>query len=121
MPALVQARAVYGDCYYENGIRYCRRSAWNDWVRWLVLVLVVLGFFLLFVVCSCITARRRRKAGSAPYYGTGWMARPGQHNQSAQPYYNNKGVELQQPQPAYNRGDADNVYAPPAGPPPGKH
>jgi hypothetical protein len=37
--------------------------------------------------CSCITARRRRKAGAKPFYGTGWAARPGQYN--AQPYYNN--------------------------------
>jgi hypothetical protein len=104
-----------------------------------------------------MTARRRRKAGRQPFYGTGWAARPGQGGQTAQPYYNNQhnqaappysappysaqptqtpygganqgyyggygqqqqGVELQQPQPTYGRG-GDDVYAPPAGPPPGK-
>ncbi|PSN64241.1 hypothetical protein BS50DRAFT_678384 [Corynespora cassiicola Philippines] len=141
----------YYECWYENGNRYCRRNAWNDWVRWVVLAVVIIGFFLLFVLCSCITARRRRKAGRQPFYGTGWAA-PGQHN--AQPYYNSNypqpppqysaqppqnsyygqsqgyygqqpygqqqnGVELQSPQPAYNRG-GDDVYAPPPGPPPGK-
>jgi len=133
-----------------NGYRYCNRSAWNDWVRWVVLVVVVLGFFLLFVCCSCFTARRRRKAGQRPFYGTGWAARPGNNNypqQHPQPYYNNQynqpappysaqpqngyyganqgyygqqnGVELQSPGHAHTRG-GDDVYAPPAGPPPGK-
>jgi hypothetical protein len=96
---------------------------------------------------SCITARRRRKAGRTPFYGTGWAARPG--NNGAQPYYNNNhngapappysaannnngyyanganqgyygqqnGVELQSPQPTYG---GNNQYAPPPGPPPGK-
>ncbi|KAF2797717.1 hypothetical protein K505DRAFT_322390 [Melanomma pulvis-pyrius CBS 109.77] len=143
-------------CYYDNGRQYCtRRSAWNDWVRWVVLAVIVIGFFFIFVLCSCLTARRRRKAGRQPFYGTGWAARPGQ-GQNAQPYYNNQynqpnhpappysaqpnqtpyganqgyygqqpygqqqqGVELQSPQPTYARG-GDDVYAPPAGPPPGK-
>ncbi|KAF2687823.1 hypothetical protein K458DRAFT_385394 [Lentithecium fluviatile CBS 122367] len=136
-------------CYYSNGYRYCDRSAWNSWVRWVVLAVVIIGFFLLFVLCSCITARRRRKAGAKPFYGTGWAARPGQYN--AQPYYNQNqyhapppqysanpqqpgpyyganqgyygqqnGVELQSPQPAYARDGGESGYAPPAGPPPGK-
>lgn len=99
---------------------------------------------------SCITARRRRRAGATPYYGTGWAARPGNYN--AQPYYNQNnnyqhpppqysanppqqqgyyganagyygqqnGVELQQPQPTYTRDGGESGYAPPAGPPPGK-
>lgn len=96
---------------------------------------------------SCITARRRRKAGRTPFYGTGWAARPG--NNTAQPYYGNQnsapappysapannngyysgganqsyygqqnGVELQSPQPAYG---GNQQYAPPPGPPPAKH
>jgi hypothetical protein len=41
-------------CYYDYNLnrRVCYRTPWNDWVRWLVLVLIVVGFFLLFVVCS---------------------------------------------------------------------
>lgn len=38
-------------CYYSNGYRYCRNSAWNDWVRWVVLAVIVVGFFLIFVAC----------------------------------------------------------------------
>lgn len=42
-------------CYdrYTGRSYYCR-SAWNDWVRWVVLAVVVIGFFLLFVVCRCV-------------------------------------------------------------------
>lgn len=80
----------------------------------------------------CITARRRRRRGYQPYFGTSWAARPGQYGQQNynQPYYNNSNnpapppaygasndyyaqrndVELQSPQPAYQ---------PPKGPPPG--
>jgi hypothetical protein len=86
-------------CYYQNGYRYCNRSAWNSWQRWVVLVVVVVAFFLLFIMCSCITARRRRKAGAKPFYGTGWAARPGQYN--AQPYYNNN-QNYQAPPPQYS-------------------
>ena len=96
---------------------------------------------------SCITARRRRRAGRQPFYGTGWAARPGNYN--AQPYYNNGGnytqpppqysaqpqnsyygqnqgyhnngndISLQPPQPTYARADQPE-YVPPTGPPPGK-
>lgn len=99
---------------------------------------------------SCLTARRRRKAGRQPFYGTGWAARPGNYNNqnnqySQQPYYNSS----HQPAPPYsaatdnhngyygggaNQGyygqqsgvelqspqPAYNGYAPPPGPPPAK-
>ncbi|KAF2711603.1 hypothetical protein K504DRAFT_475400 [Pleomassaria siparia CBS 279.74] len=143
-------------CGYDRYGNYvCRNSAWNNWIRYVVIAIVVLGIFLLFLFCSCLTARRRRKAGRQPFYGTGWASRPGQGGvqQNVQPYYNNQhnapappysqqpnqpqyaanagyygqqpyaqqnGVELQQPQPTYGRG-GDDVYAPPAGPPPGKY
>ncbi|KAL5118424.1 hypothetical protein ACEQ8H_003600 [Pleosporales sp. CAS-2024a] len=128
-------------CYQDAfGRVRCYNSAWNNWVRWVVLAVVVVGFLLLFVLCSCLTARRRRKAGRQPFYGTGWAARPINGN-TAQPYYANNannynapappyspqpnsnngyygqqtGVELQQPQPSYG-----GQYAPPPGPPPHK-
>merc|ERR1711915_587602 len=140
---------AYNRCTIDRyGQRRCyRQSAWNSWVRWVVLAVVVIGFLLLFFFCSCITARRRRKAGRTPFYGTGWAARPVGNN--AQPYYNNQnnapappysaatnnnngyygnganqgyygqqnGVELQSPQPTYG---GNQQYAPPPGPPPGK-
>lgn len=88
-------------CYSDRfGNVRCNRSAWNSWVRWVVLAVVVVGFLLLFILCSCITARRRRKAGRTPYYGTGWANRPMpgfNNNNNAQPYYAN-----QQPAPPYS-------------------
>lgn len=97
---------------------------------------------------SCITARRRRKAGRQPFYGTGWAARPGQQG-NAQPYYNNNTYSHTnaQPAPPYSANPAPNNgggganqgyygqqngvelqspqpayggYAPPPGPPPAK-
>lgn len=97
---------------------------------------------------SCLTARRRRKAGRTPFYGTGWAARPGNNN--AQPYYNNNHNNA--PAPPYSAATNNNngyygnganqgyygqqngvelqspqptyggnqQYAPPPGPPPGK-
>ncbi|KAJ4323219.1 hypothetical protein N0V94_001963 [Neodidymelliopsis sp. IMI 364377] len=141
------AQSCYRDRYGQ--VRCYRQSAWNSWVRWVVLAVVVGGFLLLFFLCSCITARRRRKAGRTPFYGTGWAARPA--NNTAQPYYNNN-YQNSAPAPPYsadtntnngyygngaNQGyygqqngvelqqpqpayGGNNQYAPPPGPPPGK-
>lgn len=40
-------------CYYDRyGVRRCyRQSAWNSWVRWVVLAVIVIGFLLLFFLC----------------------------------------------------------------------
>ncbi|KAF1979510.1 hypothetical protein BU23DRAFT_445899 [Bimuria novae-zelandiae CBS 107.79] len=99
-------------CYdrYTNRYYYCR-SAWNDWVRWVVLAVIVVGFFLIFVLCSCLTARRRRKAGRQPFYGTGWAARPGFGN-TAQPHYNNHYNQPPPPQytPQPQHGEAGSYY-----------
>ncbi|KAH8689230.1 chitin synthesis regulation, congo red resistance, RCR protein [Phaeosphaeriaceae sp. PMI808] len=92
-------------CYRDQyGRQRCYRSAWDTWVRWVILAVVVIGFLFLFVLCSCITARRRRKAGQQPFYGTGWAARPG--NNTAQPYYNNQ----HQPAPPYSAQPQQNGY-----------
>ncbi|KAF1942453.1 hypothetical protein EJ02DRAFT_454316 [Clathrospora elynae] len=91
-------------CYYQNGYQHCNRTAWDNWIRWLVLAVVVIGFLFLFMLCSCLTARRRRKAGRTPFYGTGWAARPGQNG--AQPYYNNN--QNTAPAPAYSASTAPN-------------
>ena len=94
-------------CYYDryNRLRCPRQSAWNQWVRWVVLAVVVFGALALFFFCSCITARRRRKAGRQPFYGTGWAARP----TNAQPYYANQ--QNAQPAPPYSA--APNTHAAP--------
>ncbi|KAF2457420.1 hypothetical protein BDY21DRAFT_343790 [Lineolata rhizophorae] len=31
---------------------YRTYSAWDDWARWVVLAVIIVGFFLLFVLCS---------------------------------------------------------------------
>lgn len=107
---------------------------------------------------SCITARRRRRAGMQPYRFTGWAGgnvppghAPAQYNpnqgfQGNQQYQQNPPVYTTPPQPAYgqsgNQGyfggqqsgvelqQPNNAYQPhrgtdpgfntPAGPPPGK-
>ncbi|KAI9720593.1 MAG: hypothetical protein M1812_002773 [Candelaria pacifica] len=157
----------YGNCDgYGNGYY----SSWDSWGRWVVLAAILVGFFLLFVLCSCITSRRRRRNGLTPYRGTGWAAgktppghapatytgapQPGyggeQYNQAAPPmyspppanngYYGNNnagyganqsyfgggqqqtGIELQQPQHAYQPASGgDPVYQAPPGAPPAKN
>jgi len=129
----------YGNCYY---------TSWDNWVRWVVLAVIVVLFLILFFLCSCVTARRRRRQGQSPYYGTGWTARPWQQQNTYhhQPYYNNNnqypppppqyssdvpaghqgyygqqsGIELQQPPNAFAPGRSGDGYEPPVGPPPKK-
>jgi len=125
-------------CFYGYN---CYNSAWYDWGRWVVLGAIILGAFLIFFLCACITARRRRRMGNQPYYGTGWTlgrTPPGhgaaQYNQSyysqpsdAQPYYWNNSNH---PPPAYPQSESyyargndvelqspQPAYAPPKNPP----
>lgn len=148
-------------CYWDMNDNYrCRYSAWDNWIRWVVLGVIIVAFLLLFCLCSCISARRRRRTGRNPFWGTGWAGgrtAPGHGapQYSANPYYQQpysqqygssppqytpsnggyyganqgyygqqNGVELQNqpasPQPAYTRA-GDQVYEPPAGPPPAKN
>lgn len=92
-------------CYDRYGRAYRCNSTWSNWGRWVALAVIVIGAFLLFFLCSCFTARRRRKAGQKPFYGTGWVGRaPFGHGQAQ---YNPQ-YETQQPQqgnapPNYNQ------------------
>ncbi|KAK4984899.1 hypothetical protein LTR50_006305 [Elasticomyces elasticus] len=97
-------------CYYDAyGRRRCNNSAWNNWARWLVLALIVLGAIFIFFLFSCLTARRRRRRGLEPFRGTGWAAggTPAGHAPAtytnAQPYYQNQ--TTQQQQPYYNNSN----------------
>lgn len=60
----------------------------------------------------CITARRRRRAGRQPFYGTGWASRPGQNGaqNTAQPYYNNQYNNTNQPAPPYSAQPQNGYY-----------
>lgn len=46
---MARCRDQYGRYYYCN-------NRWNDWVRWVVLAVVVVGFFLLFVLCRYVSS-----------------------------------------------------------------
>ncbi|KAK3061258.1 hypothetical protein LTS18_006671 [Coniosporium uncinatum] len=88
-------------CGYNGYNRYvCSDSPWNNWVRWLVLGIIIVAFFGLFILCSCITSRRRRRAGLQPYRGTGWAA------------YNYKG------QNNHTQNQPNTYYAHESNPPP---
>jgi len=134
------------DAFGQNCVRY-QTTTWDDWVRWVVLAVIIGVFLLTFFFCSCVTARRRRRMGQNPYYGTGWASRNQHHN--AQPYYNNNdnnqypppppeyspnvpnghqqyyggqqsGIELQAPSNVYAPGRSTEVYQPPLEPPSSK-
>ncbi|KAL6240360.1 hypothetical protein RBB50_012730 [Rhinocladiella similis] len=84
-------------CYDSLGRAYRCGSAFNDWGRWMALVVILVAAFLLFFLYICFSARRRRRAGRQPFYGAGWTGRtpwghgPAVYNpnyQSQQPNYN---------------------------------
>jgi len=82
----------YNDCDY-----YGCYSSWDNWGRWVALVVVIAAAVILAVLFSCINNRRRRQRGAPPMYGTGWMPYgkpPAGHNQA---YYNNNNA----PPPPY--------------------
>jgi hypothetical protein len=60
-------------------------SSWDNWGRWVATAGIIIFFILLFCLCSCITARRRRRFGRTPLYGTGWAGRG--WGQQQQQYY----------------------------------
>ncbi|EOO02491.1 hypothetical protein UCRPA7_2058 [Phaeoacremonium minimum UCRPA7] len=132
--------------YYSGG--YCYRySSWYWWGRWVFAGVVILFIIVLLFLLGCMNARRRRRRGLQPRYGTGWMGgppayTPGNYNQPPPPQYqqqqpqytgntfnsnegyygtHNEGINLQQPQQSYYpRSGDDSGYAPPPGPPPSK-
>jgi len=112
----------------------CTNSRWNNTGRWILLACVIAGFILLFALCACITARKRRRRGTSPYYGTAWLApKPGPYNQQQygqQPYgqqqygqqqYGAQGPDqggyytTPTPAPPYS---PNQHFTPPSGPPP---
>jgi hypothetical protein len=87
----------------------CRRTDWPllfDFLSFRVWIelLTPLRDLLLKYLGSCITARRRRRAGFAPYRGTGWAGGrpppgqgPAQYTGPPQPFYG--GNQYNQPPP----------------------
>ncbi|PFH55514.1 hypothetical protein XA68_18128 [Ophiocordyceps unilateralis] len=90
-----------------NGV--CRRrNRWFDWGRWAFLGLILIGFLIVFFLFACI-ARRRRRRGAQPMYGTGWMApngkyggQDGNYNGQPQQGYGQPGF-APPPPPAYGQ------------------
>ena len=107
-------------CTDRYGRSYRCNSSWNSWGRWVALGVILVGALVFFFLCSCISARRRRKRGHQPFYGTGWAGRvpvghgQAQYNpnyQTQQPQYN-QNQNYQQPPPNYNQtsGGAAQSY-----------
>jgi hypothetical protein len=98
----------YGYNYCPSGYsgRNCEnRNDWYWWGRWVVAGVILLICIVSLVICS-ITARRRRRRGVQPFYGTGWMAtgqKYGAHNQQ-QGYNMNAYQQPQYPQQNNNQG-----------------
>lgn len=103
----------YYNCNYNDG--------WSNWGRWVVLAAIIVGAFLLFLIFSCITARRRRHLGQNPYRGTGWAAgrtpashAPAQYTGQPAPYYGNNNAAPPYSPPAnqtyYNEGYNNQGY-----------
>lgn len=111
---------------YSNG--NCYRSSWYNWGRWVVLAIAV-GLFLI-VLLSCLSvARRRRRRGVRPMYGTGWMApqsgKWGNTNQHQMNDYNQNYSNYQAYPPQNNGFQPQEAYggypAPPPPPAYGQH
>lgn len=49
MANIMARRSCYTDAY---GYEECYNSTWNNWARWLVLALIVVGAFLIFFLFS---------------------------------------------------------------------
>lgn len=81
-------------CYdgYYNRTYSCYRSRWDSWGRWVALVVIIVAVLILAFIFSCINARRRRRRGMAPMYGTGWIPAgvPKNNYQNNGGYYNNQ-------------------------------
>ncbi|OTB08793.1 hypothetical protein M426DRAFT_161733 [Hypoxylon sp. CI-4A] len=73
----------YGNCY----------SGWHWYGRWIFAAVVIV--LVLAILVLCVNSRRRRRAGTQPMYGTGWMA----GNAGPHAYNNPQGYS--NPPPAY--------------------
>jgi len=108
------AKRSYQCGIYSDGTpQYCNDS-WNNWGRWVAFVAILVAAFIVFFLLACLSARRRRRVGATPYYGTGWVGRApfgygqAQYGQQ-QPPYGNQNQYQQQP---YNSNQAP-PYSPP--------
>jgi len=93
--------------YYSSG-GYCyANSSWYWWGRWVFAGVVIVAVIGILLLLGCVNARRRRRRGAAPMYGTGWMSKPGQN---AQPYAPQGGYQYGPPPPQYSQNVMPNQY-----------
>ncbi|KAI0009772.1 hypothetical protein F4779DRAFT_353489 [Xylariaceae sp. FL0662B] len=57
--------------YLDRGLCY---SAWNWYGRWVFAAGIIVVIIVIAFLWACVRARRRRRVGAQPLYGTGWMA-----------------------------------------------
>jgi hypothetical protein len=141
-PILSRYISTCSSYYYDN----C--SNWDYWGRWVFTAVVIIVIIGILFTLACVNARRRRRRGMTPMYGTGWMGgkyqngynnpqayNPPPPQYSSQPmpnqytgntfntnegyYGHHEGIQLQQPTNVYNRAP-ENGYEAPPGPPPSK-
>jgi hypothetical protein len=96
--------------------------------RWALLGVILAIALVAFFLVSCLNARRRKKAGNTPYYGTQWLA-PNVSNSlchlaqivlTSSQSYGQAQQQQQQTQyyPPQNTHNDNAQYAPPAYPAP---
>jgi len=102
---MITKRQYSNQCYSSfNGYYDCNGSNWGNWGRWVFLALAILFIFLICVSISCFSARRRRRLGRQPYYGTGWANRgPWAGNSNQPPVQNNPNTYYAHQQPRYEQ------------------
>ncbi|KLU87808.1 hypothetical protein MAPG_06801 [Magnaporthiopsis poae ATCC 64411] len=90
----------------------CEYNAWAYWGRWVLTGVVILGIGLLLMMLGCLSARRRRRQGMMPMYGTGWMGGKYQggppHQQQQNGYYAPPPQYSTQPMPGQYTGSTFN-------------
>lgn len=99
--------------YYDNRYGCVNRSTWDWWGRWVLLGILILVFLIIVPLFCCVTARRRRKRGLTPMYGSGWMARnttQAGHYQNNPQGYNNYGNNNYQPPPPQYAQQTGQTY-----------
>jgi len=103
------------------------RTAWNNWGRWVALFAIIFTTFILFFVCALISARRRRRRGLVPIWGTAWVPGPNpplthhKHNQwQYDPHASTHQPIDPNPPPVYTP-PTGGYYVPPPGSPPGQY
>jgi hypothetical protein len=133
MPKLTIHRSGCDEGIDDNCGDYYYNSPWDVYGRWILLGAVIIGAFLIFLIFSCINARRRKRAGMQPLRGTGWASRPvygwGQPQYTGapsqqQPYGYNASNNYQTGGPPPYQAATEGVYGKPsqdpyAGPQPG--